>query len=81
MNSAQLKQYIAQGNLDGIFTDLYGSDKIAYQRERYIEAIDGFLENYSDGNDIRLFSVPGRSEISGNHTRWCISRNHTKRNH
>ena len=68
MNSAQLKQYIAQGNLDGIFTDLYGSDKIAYQRERYIEAIDGFLENYSDGEDIRLFSVPGRSEISGNHT-------------
>ncbi len=68
MNSAQLKQYIAQGNLDGIFTDLYGSDKIAYQRERYIEAIDGFLENYSDGDDIRLFSVPGRSEISGNHT-------------
>ena len=68
MNSAQLKQYIAQGNLDSVFTDLYGSDKIAYQRERYIEAIDGFLENYSDTDDIRLFSVPGRSEISGNHT-------------
>ncbi|MBR3714870.1 MAG: galactokinase [Clostridia bacterium] len=68
MNSAQLKQYIASGNLDKVFTDLYGSDKIAYQRERYIEAIDGFTANYPDGEDIRLFSVPGRSEISGNHT-------------
>lgn len=68
MNSVQLKQYIAEGSLDSVFTDLYGNDKVAYQRERYIEAIDGFVENYGDGEDLRLFSVPGRSEISGNHT-------------
>ncbi|MBE6619616.1 MAG: galactokinase [Ruminococcaceae bacterium] len=68
MNSAQLKQYIANGNLDAVFTDLYGSDKVAYQRERYSEAIDAFVANYTDSDDIRLFSVPGRSEISGNHT-------------
>ncbi len=68
MNSVQLKQYIASGNLDGIFTDLYGADKISYQRERYMEAIDGFTENFGDSDELRLFSVPGRSEISGNHT-------------
>ncbi len=68
MNSVQLKQYIASGNLDSVFADLYGADKIAYQRKRYIEAIDGFIENYADSDDLRLFSVPGRSEISGNHT-------------
>ncbi len=68
MNATQLKQYIASGNLDGIFTDLYGADKVSYQRERYIEAIDGFIENFADSDDLRLFSVPGRSEISGNHT-------------
>ncbi|MBQ8741997.1 MAG: galactokinase [Clostridia bacterium] len=68
MNSVQLKQYVASGNLDAVLTDLYGADKVSYQRERYIEAIDGFVENYGDAEDLRLFSVPGRSEISGNHT-------------
>ena len=68
MNATQLKQYIASGNLDSIFTDLYGADKVSYQRERYIEAIDGFIANFADSDELRLFSVPGRSEISGNHT-------------
>ncbi len=68
MNSAQLKQYISSGSLDSVFTELYGADKVAYQRERYVQAIDGFIENYADSDDLRLFSVPGRSEISGNHT-------------
>lgn len=35
--------------------------------ERYLEAIDNFNKLYGV-NDISLFSVPGRSEISGNHT-------------
>lgn len=68
MNSVQLKQYIISGELDSVFTDLYGADKISYQRERYIEAIDCFVETYGDADGLRLFSVPGRSEISGNHT-------------
>ncbi len=68
MNSIQLKQYIENGNLDAVFTDLYGADKVAYQRARYSEAIDGFTATYGDSDDLRLFSVPGRSEISGNHT-------------
>ncbi len=68
MNATQLKQYIALGNLDDVFTDLYGADKVSYQRERYIEAIDGFIANFADSDDLRLFSVPGRSEVSGNHT-------------
>ena len=38
------------------------------QTKRYIKAINEFCEIYGDGRDIELFSVPGRSEISGNHT-------------
>ena len=68
MNSAQLKQYILSGSLDAVFTGLYGADKVPYQRERYIEAVDAFVETYGDSDGLRLFSVPGRSEISGNHT-------------
>ena len=47
-------------------SDLYAD--IPRQTERYIEAIRRFTELYGDGRELTLFSVPGRSEISGNHT-------------
>ncbi|MBO7310683.1 MAG: galactokinase, partial [Clostridia bacterium] len=37
------------------------------QKQRYIEAINEFEKLYGD-RDISLFSVAGRSELSGNHT-------------
>ena len=45
-----------------IYTD------VAEQTERYINAISEFTKLYGEERDIYLFSVPGRSEISGNHT-------------
>ena len=36
--------------------------------DRLIKAIDSFTELYGDGRELYIFSVPGRSEISGNHT-------------
>ena len=45
------------------------------QTERFVFAIDEFTRLYGDGRDIAVFSVPGRSEISGNHTdhnRGCV---------
>ncbi len=38
------------------------------QTTRYINAINEFCSLYGDDRDIFLFSVPGRSEVSGNHT-------------
>ncbi len=43
------------------------ADKVEGQRARYAAALDAFEAKYGDG-DIKLFSVGGRSEISGNHT-------------
>ena len=37
------------------------------QRERYIHAIDSFTEIYGE-RDVYVLSVPGRSELLGNHT-------------
>ena len=37
-------------------------------KERFIAAINAFCETYGTERDIALFSVPGRSEIIGNHT-------------
>ena len=49
---------------------LYGPDPDKKQRrvERIAHLLNLFEEIYGDTSDIRLFSTPGRSEISGNHT-------------
>lgn len=68
MQSDQLKIYINDGNLDSILTDLYSKEKLNESRNRYLHAIDGFEKFYNHQADLRLFSSPGRCEISGNHT-------------
>ena len=67
MVSEKLITYIKDGGLDPVLTRLYGSDAVAPQRERYISLVNDYRREFGDG-DISLFSVPGRSEISGNHT-------------
>ena len=64
MNTAQLKQMIKDGALEK-YSGLYSD--IGAQTERFILAIDRFVASYGE-RDIEIFSVPGRSEISGNHT-------------
>ena len=59
---------IKNGALDAAFARLYGKDAIEAQRKRYISAIEEFADLFGDKRDVSLFSVPGRSEISGNHT-------------
>ena len=68
MNTAALKKYITDGKLDETLKKLYGEKAVSAQRERYIGAVDGYIDNYGDSDNIRLFSVPGRTEVSGNHT-------------
>lgn len=58
---------IKSNELDFLFESMYGAEKVDLQRTRYIEAVERFVELYGEA-DISLFSVPGRSEISGNHT-------------
>ena len=67
MKTTQLLNYIKEGKLDSRLADIYGSENVASQKERYIEAVSDFYEIYGE-REAELFSVPGRSEISGNHT-------------
>ena len=67
MKTTQLLNYIKEGKLDTRLADIYGSENLASQKERYIEAVSDFYEIYGE-RETELFSVPGRSEISGNHT-------------
>ncbi len=69
MNITLLKEYIKNGSLDEKLASLYGNDQTAFQKERYLKAIDGFVAEYGNTDDeLQVFSVSGRSEISGNHT-------------
>lgn len=46
---------------------LYGKAQAEKNKARYCHVAEGFLKEYGDG-DVLLFSSPGRTEISGNHT-------------
>ena len=65
MNSLLLKESLRAGALSR-YDSLY--DDIKRQTERIISAIEKFEEKYGDDRDISVLSVPGRSEILGNHT-------------
>ncbi len=67
MNTLDTKNKISAGELDATFAYIYGEAAVAHQRARYSKAIDEFAKIYGD-RDITLYSVAGRSELSGNHT-------------
>lgn len=65
MNVTQLKEEILNGALNK-YKHLYRD--IKKQTERFINALDSFSKLYGYEREVMLLSVPGRSEISGNHT-------------
>ncbi|MBO5203507.1 MAG: galactokinase [Clostridia bacterium] len=67
MNTSMTKAQINSGALDKTLTYIYGEAALEFQKKRYSAAIDEFEKIYGD-RDISLFSVAGRSELSGNHT-------------
>ena len=68
MNTLQMKQYIADGGIDATLTHIYGEVAVGAQKARYSAAIDEFAAIYGADREISLYSVAGRSELSGNHT-------------
>ena len=65
MTPFQLKEKLRAGELSQ-HSALYSD--VEYQAKRMIEAIEKFEEKYGSDRDVYLLSVPGRSEILGNHT-------------
>ena len=50
-----------------LFARMYGPEDTAVQKERYKEVVRGFEKEFGE-KEVLLFSSPGRTEISGNHT-------------
>ena len=70
MLSSELKKTILAGGLDSRFASDCGitDARMTAHRERVAKAIGEFEKIYGEDRDVELFSVGGRSEISGNHT-------------
>ncbi len=63
--------FVFDDRIIGLFKSLYGQDETAIDRQtqRYSNSIAEFKRLFSyDGNELELFSTPGRAEIGGNHT-------------
>ncbi|MBO5845535.1 MAG: galactokinase [Clostridia bacterium] len=65
MKPNELIRLLEEGGLSK-YSSLYSD--IDHTKKRMIDAINAFTKNYGDDRDIFIFSVPGRSEIIGNHT-------------
>lgn len=68
MKIKELKDCLESGKLDGRLKSLYVDENlVSFQKLRIKGALQKFSENFSY-DEVSLFSSPGRSEISGNHT-------------
>lgn len=69
MRSAGLiVQELKNGHFAEVLQDVYVEAALAEaQRARYIQALEKFMELYGD-KEVEVYSVPGRSEVCGNHT-------------
>ena len=66
--ATQIIKDIRNGQADALLTDIYVDESLLdTQKERYIAAIEKFISLYGD-KEVEVFSAPGRSEVSGNHT-------------
>ncbi len=63
-----LKSALMSGEYDARLAHIYGEAAVAKQRDRYAAAIDSFVALYGADREGALYSVAGRSELSGNHT-------------
>ena len=67
MTTKQLAASITNGALDTKLLSLYGESDLAAQKARYLAALSAFEALYGE-REAGIYSVSGRSELSGNHT-------------
>ena len=68
MKITELKSALLAGQFDERFAYIYGASAVEAQKARYAAAVDAFAARYGSDRDAALYSVAGRSELSGNHT-------------
>lgn len=68
MLASHLIEQLSSAKYDQTLLDLYLDESLlTYQKERYQNALQSFIDRYGD-DEVIVLSTPGRSEICGNHT-------------
>lgn len=67
MNAEELKKKIDNGCFDKQFEVLY-AQVTREIKVRYRKTVDEYVSIFGDSDELTLLSVPGRSEVGGNHT-------------
>lgn len=67
MKIEKMKQILEGTAARGVMAKLYGESRTEWGIRRYQDLADKFSTNF-DAEEIVMFSSPGRTEISGNHT-------------
>lgn len=67
MKAEQTLQVLESEGAKKLMAELYGQAKVDENVARYRDMIEKFKKTFGD-KDILMFSSPGRTEISGNHT-------------
>jgi len=74
MTGIELLNKINTPKATELFSSLYGAEGVDAARLRYGRLIEGLIQGFSSeefpetSGDLRVFSVPGRTELGGNHT-------------
>jgi galactokinase len=67
MKAEETLRILEEAPAKALMTKLYGKEQAEKNTDRYRDMIEKFKKAYGD-KDILMFSSPGRTEISGNHT-------------
>ena len=59
---------LESGGARTLMAQLYGEDGVEANVKRYEDLLAGYEKMFGGEGDVKLFSSPGRTEISGNHT-------------
>ena len=58
METRRIISEIENGNYDNLFLDIYvDEDKISYQKQRYVNAIESYIEEFGE-DDVEIPSPP-----------------------
>lgn len=58
METRRIISEIENGNYDNLFLDIYvDEDKISYQKQRYVNAIESYIEEFGE-DDVEIYSAP-----------------------
>jgi N-acetylgalactosamine kinase len=58
----------SSAELDRELMDIYGSENVDYQRQRYLRLLSKFQELYPQTSDLLIVRAPGRVNLIGEHT-------------